>query len=99
MSYFFCKLNPPRSDFAQTLNEQELKAMQAHAAYWTEKAKEHIPLAVGLVADPKGFFGVGILEVTDEIHLKELLDNDPAIKAGVGLQYEWYSIPRGVIHR
>jgi hypothetical protein len=99
MSYYFCKLVPPRDSFAQTLSEQEAAAMQAHAQYWKERAKENIPLAVGLVADPKGFYGVGILEVSDETQLKELLDHDPAITAGVGLHYEWYPIPRGVIHR
>ena len=81
------------------MNDQEMAAMQAHALYWREKAKGHVPLAVGLVADPKGFCGVGILEVTDEAELQQILDNDPVIKAGMGAHYEWYPIPRGVIHR
>lgn len=97
--YYLCKLVPPRTNFAQTLTGEESAAMQAHAAYWKEKATENIPLAIGLVADPRGFYGVGILEVTDEMQLKDLLDNDPAITANVGLHYEWYPIPRGVIHR
>jgi hypothetical protein len=99
MSYYFCKLVPPRADFAQTLTKEEMTAMQAHGAYWTEKAKANIALAIGLVADPKGFYGVGIIEVADEAQLKAVLDNDPAIVAKLGLSYESYPFPRGVIHR
>jgi len=97
--HYFCKLVAPRASFAQTMTEQEKAAIQQHGLYWREKVKENIPLAVGLVADPKGFYGIGVLEVTDEEQLKALLDNDPAIKANVGLHYEWYPIPMGVIHR
>ena len=97
--FYFCKLVPPRMSFAQTMTGQEAAAMQAHSLYWKERAKENIPLALGLVADPKGFYGVGILEVSDENQLKNLLDNDPAIRATIGLHYEWYPIPGGVIHR
>ena len=99
MNYYFCKLVPPRADFAQTLTQAEITAMQAHAAYWTQKAKDNIALVVGLVADPKGFYGVGIVEAADETQLKAILDNDPAIAANVGLRYESYLFPRGVIHR
>ena len=42
---------------------------------------------------------MGILEVTGEAELQQILDNDPVIKAGMGAHYAWYPIPRGVIHR
>ncbi len=99
MSYYFCKLVPPRADFAQTLSEAEMAAMMAHAQYWQEKAKEKIAVVVGLVGDPKGFYGMGVLEVTDENQLQNILDNDPVIKANLGLKYEHYILPRGVIQR
>ena len=99
MNYYFCKLVPPRADFAHTLTPAEMSAMQAHAAYWKQKAKDNIAIVVGLVADPKGFYGVGVVEVADETQLKATLDNDPAITANVGLRYEFYPFPRGVIHR
>jgi hypothetical protein len=99
MSYYFCKLVPPRADFAQTLTAAEMTAMQAHGAYWNDKAAANIALAIGLVADPQGFYGVSIVEVADETQLKAILDNDPAIRANLGLKYEFYPFPRGVIHR
>jgi hypothetical protein len=34
--HFFVKLIPPRSDFADTLTEDERKIMQEHAVYWKD---------------------------------------------------------------
>ncbi len=99
MKYFLCKLIPPRPSFAQDMSPEEAAAMQEHSAYWKDKADKGVVLAVGLVGDPKGFWGVGVLEVEDEVQLKHLTENDPAITSGHGLTYETYLMPLGVIHR
>jgi hypothetical protein len=61
--FIYAKLVSPRRDFAQTPNATEAAAMRAHATCWTEQAKGRVPIAIGLVADPKGFYGIGVLEV------------------------------------
>jgi len=97
--YYYCKLVPPRATFAQDMNQAETSAMRAHAAYWQDRTATTEVLAVGLVGHPDGAFGVAILGAGSEAELAALLEEDPAIIAGVGLRYETYPMPLGrVIH-
>jgi hypothetical protein len=48
----------------------------------------------GLVADPAGPWGVGVIEVADEAEVKALTGNDPVITANIGLTYEILAMPR-----
>jgi uncharacterized protein YciI len=96
---FFCKLNPPRPDFAQTMTEAEASLMQQHAAYWTEwLAKGHV-VAFGLVADPAGAFGVGIVDFPSEAEARSFTDADPTIQSGAGFRFDVYLMPMGVTTR
>ena len=52
--------------------------MANHVAYWTERAKEGISIVFGPVADPQGFYGIGVYRVQDEQEMRRLLDHDPA---------------------
>ena len=86
--HFFLKLNPPRTDFMQTMTEEERSAMQQHVAYWKQYVDNGTMLILGPVFDPKGGYGIGIVEVDDEQILSELQKNDPALK--IGNTYETY---------
>jgi len=92
--YFLCRLIPPRPTFAVDMTPNEAEAMQKHVAYWTELAGKGTAIAFGPVADPKGVWGMGILAVKDEAELQHLQDHDPAIRAGIGMNYEAYPMPR-----
>ena len=96
MKYFFCKLLPPRSDFVQTMTADEGLLMQEHAAYWKRVMDRGLTAAFGLVADPAGAFGVGILTLPDDGDARALTLGDPTIKANVGFSYQIYPMPRAV---
>ena len=64
--YFLCKLIPPRPTFAQDMTEAEAKLMQQHAAYWKDLMDRGLVVIFGPVADPKGVYGVAILELEEE---------------------------------
>ena len=85
--YFLLKLVPPRPTFVQDMNTDERAAMGAHAEYTRGKIGD-IAVAFGPVADPSGVWGLGILAVKDEAAAREFVDNDPVIKANLGLRYE-----------
>src|SRR5262245_49686596 len=95
--YFLCRLIPPRPTFAADMTPTELDAMQKHVAYWTDLASRGTAIAFGPVADPKGAWGVGIIAVRDEEELRRLQDHDPAIRAGIGMKYEAYPMPRVIV--
>ena len=99
MAYYFLKLLPPRSTFVQDMSAEEAAIMGAHAAYWQKLIEEgtHV-LALGVVLDPAGAFGMGVVEVKGEDRLRELLEKDPVARANFGARFEFYPMPRGVMH-
>jgi uncharacterized protein len=76
--YFFVKTDNPRPTFHLDMTPAERETMTNHVAYWTELAREGISIVFGPVADPQGFYGIGINRVDDEAHLRRLLADDPA---------------------
>ncbi len=96
MKYFFCKLIPPRPDFVETITPEELQLMQDHGVYWHRMMERGLIAVFGLVADPKGAFGMGVLTLEDDSDPQTLTTEDPTIKAGVGFKYEIYPMPRAV---
>ena len=76
--YFFVKANNPRSTFHLDMTAAEREVMNRHVAYWTERAREGISIVFGPVADPGGFYGIGIYQVDDEAQMRQLLSEDPA---------------------
>ena len=93
MKYFLCRLVPPRSTFATDTTAKEAEAMQRHLAYWKGQADRGTAIAFGPVADPKGGWGVGIVAVEDDDELLRLQNDDPAIRAEIGMKYEVYPMP------
>src|SRR5712664_1777727 len=90
MPFFFCRLNPPRPDFAQTMSEAERALMGQHAAYLSGLQEQGTVVLFGPVGDPKGAWGLGILECADEAEARTITDNDPTVKSGRGFSYDVY---------
>ena len=99
MKPVFVRLLPPRPDFVQTISAAEAALMEQHAAYWKalHDAGQLVAYALGLVADPQGFYGVGIIHFADDADVDTLMHNDPTIKADVGFQIVFLPMPRAVI--
>jgi uncharacterized protein YciI len=87
--HFVVKLIPPRPTFAVDMTEEESNIMKLHAAYWKDKADRGIALVYGPVLDPKGVYGLGIIEVDDKDQARTFAANDPAVKSGLN-QIEIY---------
>src|ERR1700730_9118074 len=57
MTYFFCKMILPRSDFIQTMTDSESNIMKAHGDYLQSLAEVGSIVCHGPVDDPKGGWG------------------------------------------
>jgi hypothetical protein len=75
---FFLKLNPPRSSFTIDMTEEERAIMAKHVEYWKPYVQAGTAIVIGLVADLKGGYGIGVVQVDDEQQLNDLIANDPA---------------------
>jgi len=80
---FFMKLVPPRATFPADITPDEYKLMQQHADYWAEQFKKGTVLIIGPVLDPKGAFGIAVLETATEEEARTLAMNDPSVRAGL----------------
>jgi len=65
--------------------------------YWTERLADGMAVAFGPVADPKGGWGVGIVEVDGPETVKTLEANDPVIRSERGFRYEVLPMPLAVV--
>ena len=97
LSYFLCKLIPPRPTFQQDMSESEMRLMREHVAYWTELCDRGVAIVFGPVADPKGGWGVGVVRVKDPEQLAQLQAKDPTIRSGLGFKYEAFAMPTVVL--
>lgn len=89
MKQFLCKLIPPRPTFAQD--------MQEHVDYWKDLSDRRIAIIFGPVLDPKGTWGVAIVEAASEPEAHILGRNDPAVQAG--FTFEVYPMPGAVLRK
>jgi uncharacterized protein len=79
--HFVLKLIPPRPTFVEDMTERESAIMKQHAAYWKDKADRGIAFVYGPVLDPKGVYGLGIIEVDNEDQARTYAADDPAVKS------------------
>lgn len=77
--YYAVKLIPCRPTFAQDMTADERSIMQQHGAYWRGKMAEGKVLVFGPVLDPKGVYGLGIIEAANEDEVNAFMAADPAI--------------------
>ena len=97
MNQFLCKLIPPRPTFAQDMTEAERKIMQEHVVYWKDLSNRRIAIIFGPVLDPKGTWGVAIVEVAIEPQAHIFGRNDPAVQTG--LTFEVYPMSGMIIRK
>jgi uncharacterized protein YciI len=71
--------------------------MQEHGAYWKTLTEKGIVVVVGPVFDPKGPWGIAVVEVDNEQNARDLRSNDPAVKGG--LTFEVYPMGPGSMVR
>ena len=75
---FFLKLNPPRSTFMIDMTDDERAIMKKHVDYWKPYIEDETVIVLGPVMDTKGGYGIAVVAVDSDDHLKQLIDNDPA---------------------
>ena len=81
--HFVLRLIPPRSTFAQDMSDEEKSIMLQHVAYWKDLTEKGITIVYGPVLDPKGVWGLGVVEVESEEQARTITANDPAVKSGL----------------
>jgi uncharacterized protein len=97
LKQFLCKLIPPRPTFAQDMTEVERMIMQEHVDYWKDLSDRRIAIIFGPVLDPKGTWGIAIVEVASEPEAHILGKNDPAVQ--VGFTFEVYPMSGAILRK
>lgn len=97
MGYFHLKLLPPRATFPFDMNEVEKSAMTEHSKYWRRLAEDQRAVVVGPVFDPKGAYGIAIVETENEAEAEALAAADPVAMANLGFRYEVSNMPSLII--
>ena len=95
-SYFFLRLNPPRPTFPADMTDAERAVMQEHAACWTALTEKRKVVIFGPVMDPKGVYGIAIVEAGSEDEVQALIAGDPVTKAALG-RYDIFPMRVGAI--
>jgi uncharacterized protein len=99
MKYFLYKLIPPRPTFPKDMTDMEGELMQEHFNYWKGLADRRIAIVYGPVEDPKGVYGLAIIETEDETIAHDIRVNDPAIKRDAGFRSEIHLMPEVILRR
>lgn len=97
MNYFLYRLDTPRATFPADITPAERQLMQEHASYWRGLMNRGLVVAFGPVADPKGSYGIAIIQLQDGSNANDLGANDPVIKANAGFSFEVHPMPSVVL--
>jgi uncharacterized protein len=97
MNYYYYRLNAPRSTFAQDMTPEEQQVLGVHAEYWRALVAEGKVIVVGPVSDPRGAFGLAIVQLPDGEDPMPLGIHDPAITANMGFTFDLLSMPRVMV--
>jgi uncharacterized protein YciI len=95
--HFLYKLIPPRRAFPADMTEAEGAIMQEHFGYWAALIEERRAVAYGPVMDPKGTYGIAVVEVDDEEHARRVAENDPANRSDAGFGFEVHPMPDAIV--
>ena len=93
MPHFFYKLSPPRPSFPADMTEAEGRVMEAHFGYWSSLIAAGNVVAYGPVLDPRGSYGIAVLELEDAAAAAEIGNHDPAVQAQAGFSFEVHAMP------
>ena len=88
MKFYLCKLVPPRPTFPQDMTPREAEIMQAHVAYCGKLLEAGKAVVFGPVADPRGVWGLGVLQLPDDADPQAIVAEDPVMKANAGFAYQ-----------
>ena len=80
MKHFFIKLIPPRSLFHMDMSDVERSVMEEHSVYWKNLQEQGVAAIYGPVFDPKGVWGMGVVEAQNEEEARKIISNDPSVK-------------------
>ncbi len=97
MKYYLFKLIPPRPTFPADMTPAEAKLMQEHSEYWRDLMRKGLVVVYGPVSDPKGSYGIAVLQLDDDTDANALGAGDPTIKANAGYKFEVHSMPQVVL--
>lgn len=97
MNHFLYKLVPPRPTFPADMTEAEAAIMEAHFGYWARLIAERQAVAYGPVADPKGTYGIAVVEVADEAAARSIAADDPAIQSNAGFDFELHPMADAMV--
>jgi uncharacterized protein YciI len=95
--HFLIKLIPPRPSFGQDMTDEEKRLMQEHVVYWTGLAQKSVAILFGPVIDPKGSYGIGVVEVEKAEDINVLTANDPVTQSGLQFKHEAYVMPQLIL--
>lgn len=76
------------------MTEDERKLMQEHTAYTRSAFDAGKVLIYGPVMARSGAFGMAVFEVKDETEVRQFLENDPTVKAGLN-RFEYHPMRVG----
>jgi uncharacterized protein YciI len=77
----FLIIKRPRENFIETMTEEESQIMSAHFLYLKQKLAEGKLIMAGPVTT--GDFGISVVETDSEDQAREIVNNDPAVVAGI----------------
>ncbi len=97
MKYYVFELIPPRPTFPADITPAEAKLMQEHVRYWRGLMDKGLVAVFGPVADPKGTYGIAVLQLPDDADAHSLGENDPTIRANAGFGFEVHPMPDAVL--
>jgi uncharacterized protein YciI len=83
MRTWFIRLIPPRPNFDKTLSESEEAIMKQHFVYLKELFEKGVCIFAGPVLNPRGVYGVLVIEAASEDEARAIAAADPSVKAGV----------------
>ncbi|GAG53907.1 unnamed protein product [marine sediment metagenome] len=83
INHFYAIIRPYRQDFITNPNKEEEEIMVDHFNYLKSLMNQKKLFLAGPTLIPEDPFGLVIFETENEDEAKELLDNDPSVKAGI----------------
>jgi uncharacterized protein YciI len=98
MPHFFLRLNGPRPTFPADITDAERAVMSEHGVYWRGLTDQGKSIVFGPVLDPRGVFGMAVVEVANEAEARALADGDPTTRAKLG-SWDVLTMPVATVRR
>lgn len=73
--------------------------MLAHGAYLKNFVDKGTIIVMGPVLDPKGAWGVAIVEVDSEEEVRSIITKDPTVLSGLGFRYEILPLLKAMVRK